>query len=265
MKLTAAQLKKYLPVNTLKDVDIMDTHQARAWNKHLPKYIGRDLMQLADGQSPPPVLIAVLEPVLANFALVEAIPFLDLVLTSTGFGIVSNDNIAPASADRVKSLARAAATAATDAMDQLLYEIETTDDLADLWNKSCIIQGSLLRNTNEFQQQIDINESRTRFFAIKQAIDLYERKRIVNMVGTRQINELLRKRTDKTVLPLLRKALAYYALTQDDVRNHDTADEYMRQALRHMIDNPTLYPLYHTDMMETRHQNDETSGFMILG
>lgn len=33
-----------------------------------------------------------------------AIPHLDLVLTSTGFGVVSNQNVAPASADRVREL-----------------------------------------------------------------------------------------------------------------------------------------------------------------
>lgn len=34
----------------------------------------------------------------------KAIPQLDLVLTPTGFGVVSNQNVAPASAERVKSL-----------------------------------------------------------------------------------------------------------------------------------------------------------------
>ncbi len=34
----------------------------------------------------------------------EAIPHLDLVLTPTGFGVVSNQNVAPASADRVERL-----------------------------------------------------------------------------------------------------------------------------------------------------------------
>lgn len=41
---------------------------------------------------------------ICSFAFEEAIPQLDLVLTPTGFGIVSNQNVAPASADRVKAL-----------------------------------------------------------------------------------------------------------------------------------------------------------------
>lgn len=39
-----------------------------------------------------------------SLAFEEALPQLDLVLTNTGFGVVSNQNVAPASADRVKAL-----------------------------------------------------------------------------------------------------------------------------------------------------------------
>ena len=41
---------------------------------------------------------------ICSLAFEDAIPQLDLVLTSTGFGVVSNQNVAPASADRVKAL-----------------------------------------------------------------------------------------------------------------------------------------------------------------
>lgn len=265
MILSDVTLKKYLPVNTLKDVSVTDTHQLRAWNKHFPKLIGRDLMTLADSLTEADDLVKAIEPALANLTLMEAIPWLDLVLTTTGFGIVSNDNIAPASSDRVKNLARAAAQAANDSLDRLLYLVETTDDWADVWNKSCLIKGGLIKNTTEMQQQIDINESPLRFYALKTNIELYQRKRIETMVGKPQIDALLKKRTDTQVLPLLRKALAFYALTQEDVKHHDTADDYLRLAIRHMIDNPSNYPLYHTYMYESRHENIDTSGFMILG
>lgn len=41
---------------------------------------------------------------ICSLAFWDAIPQLDLVLTPTGFGVVSNQNVAPASADRVKAL-----------------------------------------------------------------------------------------------------------------------------------------------------------------
>lgn len=45
-----------------------------------------------------------LEKVIVSHALMNAIPSLDLVLTPNGFGIVSNQNIAPASKERVERL-----------------------------------------------------------------------------------------------------------------------------------------------------------------
>ena len=50
----------------------------------------------------------------------EAIPHLDLVLTSTGFGIVSTSNVAPASADRVNRLSRTLLAAFEDTIDDIL-------------------------------------------------------------------------------------------------------------------------------------------------
>ena len=50
----------------------------------------------------------------------EQIPQLDLVLTPTGFGVVSNQNLAPASADRVKNLLQQVTNAAEDTYDRCL-------------------------------------------------------------------------------------------------------------------------------------------------
>lgn len=48
--------------------------------------------------------LAIVERILVTEAFRRAIPSLDLVLTPNGFGIVSNDNMAPASSDRVNRL-----------------------------------------------------------------------------------------------------------------------------------------------------------------
>lgn len=50
----------------------------------------------------------------------EQIPHLDLVLTPTGFGVVSNENVAPASPDRVKALRQQVKDAAEDALDEAI-------------------------------------------------------------------------------------------------------------------------------------------------
>lgn len=57
----------------------------------------------------------------------EQIPQLDLVLTPTGFGVVSNQNLAPASADRVKNLLQQVTNAYEDSYDRCLELLVGTD------------------------------------------------------------------------------------------------------------------------------------------
>lgn len=58
-----------------------------------------------------------------NRAMELAIPQLDLILTSSGFGVVSSSQIAPASRDRVENLRRSCARAALYYRDRLLLQL----------------------------------------------------------------------------------------------------------------------------------------------
>lgn len=58
--------------------------------------------------------------VVCSMAFWEAIPQLDLVITSTGFGVVSNSNVAPASADRVDALRKQIRRQALGYLEQVL-------------------------------------------------------------------------------------------------------------------------------------------------
>ena len=60
--------------------------------------------------------------VLATDAFLRAVPSLDLVLTPNGFGVVSNNTIAPASKDRVDRLLTSLENSRDFAIDQLLHE-----------------------------------------------------------------------------------------------------------------------------------------------
>ncbi|MGN1239308.1 MAG: DUF6712 family protein [Paludibacteraceae bacterium] len=61
--------------------------------------------------------------VLATDAFLRAVPSLDLVLTPNGFGVVSNNTIAPASKDRVDRLLTSLENSRDFAIDQLLHEL----------------------------------------------------------------------------------------------------------------------------------------------
>jgi len=58
--------------------------------------------------------------VVAHEAMMRAVPSLDLVLTPNGFGIVSNQNVAPASRDRVARLIASLEASRDDCIEQLV-------------------------------------------------------------------------------------------------------------------------------------------------
>lgn len=66
--------------------------------------------------------------VVAHKAFHDAIPCLDLILTPNGFGIVSNQNVAPASAERVKNLRAAELAARDEAIDRLFRLLFASTD-----------------------------------------------------------------------------------------------------------------------------------------
>lgn len=63
-----------------------------------------------------------------------AVPMLDLVLTPTGFGVVSNQNVAPASRDRVEKLRESLRQGADNELYRLLSGMRTVNG----WSDSCM-------------------------------------------------------------------------------------------------------------------------------
>jgi len=66
--------------------------------------------------------------IVALHAFYAAVPSLDLVLTSNGFGIVNNNNIVPASAERVKSLREGMIAERDELLRQLLLLLAKRSD-----------------------------------------------------------------------------------------------------------------------------------------
>lgn len=111
-------------------------------------------------------------------AFYESIPQLDLVLTSTGFGVVSNQNVAPASAERVNNLRKQVRDDADDALDALILLLTTVEswnstEMARVWINSIFFTARDLQffmgmprahrsNLDEMRQQITRAEEEIR-------------------------------------------------------------------------------------------------------
>ena len=104
------ELRKYLP-NALTTVegetplyDKISPYLAKAHAWLAKHFTGTDILTAIEASAPADPLRELCAHIVAVDAFRRAIPSLDLILTPNGFGIVSNQNIVPASADRVKRL-----------------------------------------------------------------------------------------------------------------------------------------------------------------
>ena len=104
------ELRKYLP-NALTTVegetplyDKISPYLAKAHAWLAKHFTGTDILTAIEASAPADTLRELCAHIVAVDAFRRAIPSLDLILTPNGFGIVSNQNIVPASADRVKRL-----------------------------------------------------------------------------------------------------------------------------------------------------------------
>ena len=104
------ELRKYLP-NALTTVegetplyDKISPYLAKAHAWLAKHFTGTDILTAIEASAPADPLRELCAHIVAVDAFRRAIPSLDLILTPNGFGIVSNQNVVPASADRVKRL-----------------------------------------------------------------------------------------------------------------------------------------------------------------
>lgn len=131
-------LRKFIP-NVLKTVDgesslfdklspYLESSEEWVRQTFISETILNDVCQ---SDTPNPHLL-LLRKIVAHDAFLSAVPSLDLVLTPNGFGIVSNQNIAPASKDRVDRLLASLEAERDRAIDLLLPRLPLLTD----WQQS---------------------------------------------------------------------------------------------------------------------------------
>lgn len=276
MKLSDLDIKKYLPLQTQGVSAKFEGFEIRALYKYFPKYIGQTLVDSLMDETPDADLMEKVTPAWVVLTFLESVPFLDVVLTSTGFGVVRTNAVAPASTERVNAIQKACHIAANDYMDILLAWLEgKADDYTD-WNKSCLNEGSLIDSVSVFDQFIDINVSRSKFIELKRHINQVELLRIKNLLSSEFYAELLAG-TDAVVKPLIQRSLTFYAMAQFELAADPEAkvqglmlngDKAMGQALSYLKNHLTDYPTYADHGYEAPYDNatdGADSGFFIAG
>lgn len=293
MILTLDEYKKYLPLQSIQEanVKITEAHETRALYKWLTKYLGSTLVDSLTEETPDAELLAKVKPVLANFTYFEALPFLNLVLTGSGFGIISNQNMAPASTDRIKALAVGLLEAAHNYLDRLIIFLEQNVEAYSDWNQCSLNPGSLLTTADNFNERLKMNQSRVTFITLIPHIKNAEILKIGNNISDEFLQELILG-SDANVKPLVETAAAYYAwaglVNYKPARTEKHADsefifsqkqmlyaqynatgankmgdDYLMQAIAYLNKNLESYLTYNDYAYEAPYENTAENGFYV--
>lgn len=288
MILSITTYKSYLPPNTITDSTKFDAFEARALYRFFPKYLGDTLVDLISTGEADEDLMTKIAPPLANLTYLLTIPFFNVVLTSSGFGVVSNPNVAPASVERIKDLKEACLQAANDGMDQLLKYLEENfegsgDETYADWNACSLNDGHLIYDAAEFSAAIGFTVKRHQFVDLIEHINRMATTSMASLFSAEYMDELIDTTDDAVVKPLIIKALANFAwkeyqdvITGSDgkaasphVKFYEFGNKYVGRALTILIANIADYPTFEEYGYEAPYENsddeDEDGGGFFIG
>jgi len=127
MIITREEFEKYVPSAVMPDDTLFE---------RIAEYIDEGFVEvksllgstLYDNMSDDPDLLALGNRMASLYAYKTVIPHLDLVLTENGFGVVNNQNVSPASMQRVNTLRQQIAQSLDDTIDEILDYVRGNAD-----------------------------------------------------------------------------------------------------------------------------------------
>jgi hypothetical protein len=254
------QLKKYIPTLATSDFARYSHFMQTAEEYLVSDLIGETLFGkltaiAANSTANPPVVASTPDPKLLRFCenvvclkgYLDAIPMLDLVETETGFGVTSNQNVAPASQQRVAALTKGIDIRLSDGIEQLLEYLEGNEDFYDDWKGAkayTINHDSYIFTLTQFRRYGRYTGSRLEFLQdvskVTQAIRLKIEPVIsvelsAAIIGQLQDNDL--NDANKKIIEDLRFSLAAYVTDNEAIAN-----SFLARVRRVLLANADDYP-----------------------
>jgi hypothetical protein len=187
--------------------------------------------------------------VVAYKGYLEAIPFLDLVETETGFAVHSDQTLAPASPKRVEELRKATAASLDEAVEDLLEFLEESEAYHEDWKGSAtytLINDNYIKSLREFRKYGKFEGSRIDFIKARPALTRARRQLIEPVISqelSEQIIEQIRdvdlNEANTAIIEDLRFALAGFATGENAL-----AESSLARVRKKLIKTPADYPLF---------------------
>jgi len=221
---------------------------AELWIKN--NILGKALYDRIDAESiEDPDLVRLCQNVIGNHAYWDAIPFLDVIHTESGFAVISAAGKVPASKERVERLRDQCLTRRDNEVEFLITYLEEQTELHDDWKGSpaySVMTDCLIRTATELKQYGQWEGSRRDFLQLRPKMIQETMIRLEPLFSKDYIEELIEKQRDGDitgddlkVLVLLKYALG--CLVND---NHESAKKIASDAMRYIDQHPAGFVTY---------------------
>lgn len=186
--------------------------------------------------------------IIVNDALINAIPAIDLVLTPNGFGVVSNNTVAPASKDRVERLI---ASLRSD-RDSCIRELIELLRFCEHWHESeqCSwLATSLIQSLDDISDSSNDVDLWKEFTNLRNEVNRYEIELARCWIGQPLLDSLKKERATGTLTNPQRLSITL-SLRNVIIRasKYNELDHYIMGSLIDFIrKNPDTFPEWHND------------------
>jgi hypothetical protein len=248
---TIAQIQAVLP-NIASDIEYDDfkTYIQSAENWIKKEIIGAELYAKLEGKI---LLDAELRRIADNVIVLKAydfaIPYMDLIQTSSGFGVVSDQNRAPASQNRVDRLIQQNRARLNDETECLIDYLESNSTYHADWKASpafSLLTDCLITTAREFKRLVSYDGTRHEFLMLKAVMKNLTTLKLHPALSRAYVTELITKQSagtlvaaDNLVLPGIKSALANYVMD-----NHHAADRLLDDVVTIIDKNIEDYDTY---------------------
>lgn len=299
---TIDDLKLYIKINGTVDIRSLDPFGNDAQEKYIRPYLGNtlysELTAFLDSGTPPswediePAEITArlnglskqVKNALAKFIFVLGAPAMDLQVTDAGFVVMMNQNLAPASSDRVKRFTDGLERLGYDAIESLLRFLESDIEKYPSWKDSPAYAfqfRNFINSAEEFDKYVGINASRLTFLRWRNTIDNVEILQVDPAISPELAGEIrLQIRTKEVseknakLLPFLCRAVANYTAATElkDERYERLGAHFLAEARKILDAAPDDYPLYKNSSAYSssrttysNYENSDGTGIFVFG
>jgi len=204
---------------------------------------------LETGTEPDQALIRLTTNTIVLKAYSIGIPFMDLIQTQNGFGVVSDKNRSPASKNRVERLIQHTDKRLDIEIEWLLNYLEDNSEFHNDWKSSpaySLLSDCLINTSREFKRLVKFEGNRNEFLLLKPVLISQSTLFIAPAISQEYLDELISKQNNNTlsaddekVLPSIKQALACHITNRRDL-----SYSLLSNAAAIIENDPDAFPTY---------------------